>query len=89
MINMDKLNEILAQTLIALQDKELIETVRMGNMRIEVYRITENSEIGKIGTLLLKGFKNPEDKFAKDYSFAKEGSLKEQVDKLFKKMKEK
>lgn len=86
---MDKLNEILTQTLIALQDKELIMVKEKDDMRIMVYRINSNTEIGKLGSILLKGFDDKYNKFATDYSFANEENYKEEITKLFKKLKEK
>lgn len=86
---MDKLNEILAQTLIALQDKELIMVKEKDDMRIMVYRINSNTEIGKLGSILLKGFDDKYNKFATAYSFANEENYKEEITKLFKKLKEK
>lgn len=85
---MDKLNEILAQTLIALQDKELIMVKEKDNMRIMVYKINYNTEISKLGSILLKGFDDKYNKFATAYSFATEDNYKEEITKLFKKLKE-
>lgn len=86
---MNKLNEILAQTLIALQDKELIMVKEKDDMRIMVYRINSNTEIGKLGSILLKGFDDKYNKFATAYSFANEENYKKEITKLFKKLKEK
>ena len=53
---MDKLNDILVETLIALQNKELIMIKEKDNMRIMVYRINNDTKISKVGSILLKGF---------------------------------
>ena len=85
---MDKNTELLAQTLIALQDKELIMVKEKDNMRIMVYRINTDTQIGKIGSILLKGFDDKYNKFATAYSFANEYNYREEITKLFKRLKE-
>ena len=85
---MDKLNDILVETLIALQNKELIMIKEKDNMRIMVYRINNDTKISKVGSILLKGFNDKYNKFATTYSFATEDNYKGEITKLFKKLKE-
>lgn len=85
---MDKCLEILAQTFIALKDKELIETRTMNNMHIDIYELNKNSEISKIGVMLLEGYENTKNDIAKYSKFIKKENLSEQIDEMFKRLKQ-